>query len=225
MKKSVVSYKEFKISKINSPEFSHLLYLISWLGFFVMYYLTERFIKRENCFTIHSSLDDLIPFNEIFIIPYVFWYFLIVASLLYFLKYNIEGFKQLQTFIIVTQIVAMVVYVIFPNCQNMRPNEFERNNILTRLVGYIYAVDTSTNVCPSLHVAYSVGIASAFVKEKDLSSVFKVSMILIAVLISISTVFVKQHSIIDVLAAIPLCVFAEVIAYRKIYFKSAGSNR
>lgn len=218
MKKPMVDYREFRLSRINEERFSHLKYLLGWIGYFCLYFITERFIPRETCYVIYSPLDDIVPFCELFAIPYVFWYMLIVLTLLYFALYNTEGFKRFQTFIIVTQVVAMVIYIIFPNRQDLRPTEFERNNILTQLMSLIYSVDTSTNVCPSLHVAYSIGIASAWIKEKGISLTIKVSVTIFCIIICLSTAFVKQHSVVDIFAALPVCVLAEIIAYGKTHY-------
>lgn len=214
----MVDYREFRLSRINEERFSHLKYLLGWIGYFCLYFITERFIPRETCYVIYSPLDDIVPFCELFAIPYVFWYLLIVLTLLYFALYNTEGFKRFQTFIIVTQVVAMAIYIIFPNRQDLRPTEFERNNILTQLMSLIYSVDTSTNVCPSLHVAYSIGIASAWIKEKGISLTLKVSVTIICIIICLSTAFVKQHSVVDIFAALPVCVLAEIIAYGKTHY-------
>ena len=173
MRRPVVDYRQFRFSKLNDPEFSHLKYLLGWVGYFSLYFLTENLIPSERCYVVHSPLDDLIPFCEWFLIPYVFWYLLIVISLLYFALYNTEGFKRLQTFIIVTQVVAMAIYILFPNRQDLRPTEFANDNLLTQGVSFLYSFDTSTNVCPSLHVAYSLGLASAWLKEKDVSAWWK----------------------------------------------------
>ncbi len=168
MRKPVVDHRTFRLSQINDPQFSHLKLLLSWLVFFAFYFLTEQLIPTEKCYVVHSPLDDLIPFCEAFLIPYVFWYLLIVGSLLYFLLHNVDSFKKLQTYIIITQIVAMSIYIIFPNMQDLRPVEFPRDNFLTQCIGLLYSIDTNTGVCPSLHVAYSIGIASVWVKEKDI---------------------------------------------------------
>ena len=217
MRKPELDYREFRLSKINAPQFSHLKLLLSWVGYFAMYFLTENFIPLKNCHIIHCSLDDKIPFCEWFIIPYVFWYLLIFISLLYFLLYNVDSFKKLQVYIIITQIVAMAVYVIYPNCQNLRPDVFPRDNFLTDCLGFLYRIDTNTGVCPSLHCAYSIGIASVWLKEKNISKILKVSVVTAAVIICMSTMFVKQHSVIDFLAAIPVCIFAEILVFKVIY--------
>ena len=216
MKKPVVDYRKFTLKKINHPEYSHLKLLLAWVAYFVAYFLTENFIPRDNCYAVHCWLDDVIPFCEVFVIPYVFWYLLIVISLVYFALYDVDSFKKLMKYIIITQVVAMVIYVIFPNCQNLRPATFERDNIFTRIVGFLYSFDTSTNVCPSLHVAYSIGIASVWLKYKDVKTWWKVFVVVAVVLICLATAFIKQHSVVDGIAAIPVCILAELIVFKKI---------
>ncbi len=213
MKKPIVDYREFRFSKLNQPQFSHLKYLLGWIGYFALYFLTENLIPANKCYIVHSRLDDIIPFCEWFVIPYVFWYLLIVGVLLYFALYNPDNFKKLMIFIIVTQITAMAIYIIFPNRQDLRPEVFPRDNILTDIVGLLYKFDTDTNVCPSLHVAYSIGIASAWLKEKSVTWRSKTFVVIVVILVCLSVAFVKQHSVIDAFVALPMCVLAEVIAF------------
>ncbi len=219
MKKPVVDYRQFRLSKVNDPQFSHLKLLLGWVGYFLMYLLTENLIPREACYPVHCALDDLIPFCEVFVIPYVFWYLMVAGSLLYFALYNTQSFRELMTYIIVTQVVAMAVYIIFPNRQDLRPDEFLRDNVLTRIVGFLYSFDTSTNVCPSLHVGYSLGLASAWLKEKGVAVGWKIFMVVAVILVCLSVAFIKQHSVVDVFAALPMCLLAELIAYRKRWLR------
>ncbi len=215
MKQPVVDYREFRLSRINEPRFAHLKLLLGWVGYFILYFLTENLIPLEKCHLIHSPLDDLIPFNEWFFIPYTFWFFLVAGSLLWFLLYDVESFRGLSKFIIVTQVVAMAVYILYPSRQDLRPEVFPRDNFLTHVAAFIYAFDTPTGVCPSLHVAYSMGIASTWVKKQDAPTAWKVFVVLAAVVISIATAFVKQHSVVDILWALPLSLLAEWIVYRR----------
>ena len=187
----------------------HLLYLLDWVGFFVLYFLTENLIPYEKCYPVHCALDDAIPFCEYFAIPYVGWYFLIAGSLIYFHFYNPDNFKNMMKFIIVTQVVAMIIYIVFPNRQDLRPEMFVRDNIFSDAMGLLYSIDTSTNVCPSLHVAYSIGIASTWIREKTAATWCKVLIVLFCISVCFSVAFVKQHSVIDIFAAIPVCILAE----------------
>ncbi len=217
MKKPLVDYRKFRLSKINTPEFSHLKLLFGWIVYFALYFLTENLFPAEKCHVIYSPLDSIIPFCEWFLIPYVFWYFLIVFSLGYFALYNIDSFKKLQTYIIITQAAAMIVYILYPNCQNLRPEVFPRDNLLTDIIRCIYAFDTNTGVCPSLHCAYSIAIASVWVREKDIAPIWKFFMVAVATLICLSTMFIKQHSVLDFFAAIPVCLLAEVLVFKVFY--------
>ena len=213
MKKPVVDLRQFRFSKLRDPQFSHLLLLLSWVFYFLMYLITEIFIPRENCHVIHCALDDLMPFCEWFVIPYVFWYLLVAGSLLYFGLYNPDSFRKLQWYIIITQVVAMAVYIIYPNRQDLRPDVMPRENALTAVISFLYSFDTSTNVCPSLHVAYSLGIASVWLKEKDVSVLWKIAVVIIVILICLSTSFIKQHSVVDIFAALPLGLLAEILVF------------
>ena len=219
MRKPVVDYRAFRFSRLKEPEYNHLLFLLGWVGYFILYFLTEALIPREQCYPVHCRLDDFVPFCEYFVVFYVGWYVLIVGSLLYFALYNPKNFKGMMKFIIVTQIVAMVIYILFPNRQDLRPAEFPRENIFTWILSIIYTADTSTNVCPSLHVAYSVGIASTWLKEPSASKRCKVLLTAFCVMVCISVAFVKQHSVVDIFAALPVCVLAEWIAYGKVFWK------
>lgn len=219
MRKPVVDYRNFRLSKLKEPEYNHLLFLLGWIGYFILYFITEAFIPREQCTPVHCRLDDIVPFCEYFVVFYVGWYVLIVGSLLYFALYNPKNFKGMMKFIIVTQIVAMAIYILFPNRQDLRPTEFPRENIFTWILSIIYAADTSTNVCPSLHVAYSIGIASTWLKEPSASKRCKVLLTAFCFMVCISVAFVKQHSVVDIFAALPVCVLAEGIAYGKSFWK------
>ena len=219
MRKPVVDYRDFRLSRINEAHFSHLKLLLGWVGYFILYFLTENLIPLEKCAPVHIRLDDIVPFCEYFIIPYTFWYVLIVISLGWFALYNIDSFRRLSVYIMITQAVAMIIYILWPNRQDLRPEVFPRENFFTWIIGLIYSFDTSTGVCPSLHVAYSLGIASVWLKTKDVSRLWKAFVTVAVFFICISVAFVKQHSVADIFAAIPVCILAEAIVYGKWWKK------
>lgn len=219
MKKPVVDYRTFRLRRRNEPQFAHLKLLLGWIGYFILYFLTENLIPVEKCHPVHMWLDDLIPFCEWFLIPYVFWYALIVFSLGYFLLYNVDSFKRLQTYIIITQVLAVLCYILYPTRQDLRPAEFVNDNFLTRCVSFLYAFDTNTGVCPSLQVAYSLGIASVWTKEKTAHPAWRIFVVFPVIMICLSTMFIKQHSAVDMFAAIPVCLIAEGFVYRDRYFR------
>ena len=229
MKKPVVDYREFRLSRLNEPRFSHLKLLAGWLVYFVMYALTEHLIPPERCHVIHCWLDDVIPFCEAFVVPYYLWFALVAGTLLYFMLYDIDSFRRLSVFIIITQVVAMAVYIIYPNRQDLRPEVMPRENVFTWVLRFTYAFDTNTGVCPSLHVAYSVGIASTWLKYRQVPRWFKALIVALAALISLATAFIKQHSFVDIFAALALGALAEAVVYRDWWLRRlrrrAGQRR
>ena len=216
MRTPTVDYRKLRLSNLNTPQYRHLLLLLGWVGYFILYFLTENLIPAEKCHPIHIFLDDLVPFCEWFVIPYVSWYLLIVGSLLYFALYSVDSFRKLQTYIIITQIIAMAIYIIYPNRQDLRPEMFPRENFATRILGIIYEFDTNTGVLPSLHVGYSLGIASTWIREKTVPGWVRTMITIWCGVICLSVAFVKQHSVADIIAAIPMCLFAEwFVFFRK----------
>ena len=203
MKRPDHDYSGFSLRRLNDPRFSHLKLILGWVFYFSMYFITENLIPAEACHPIHCALDDLIPFNEYFLFFYVGWYFLVFGALAYTFFFDVPAFKKVQTFIMITQAVAMLCYIVWPSRQDLRPEVFERENILTALMGFIYAFDTSTGVCPSLHVAYSLGILSVGLKDRRLAPVWKIALTLFVLGVCDAVCFVEQHSAVEGVARPP----------------------
>lgn len=215
-KKPVADYRSFRLNKLNTPEFKHLKYLLFWpvYGFFFLF--VERLWIRDSYMSVSCPLDDKIPFCEYFLIPYLFWFVFLIGIQIYTLLYDIESFEKFMRFIILTYSAAIIIYMLFPNCQELRPVVFERDNLFTRFMEGFYQFDTNTNVCPSIHVIGSVAVMLCGWNSKHLDTVGWKSFFGIATfLISISTVFLKQHSILDILAAVPICLIGYALVFRK----------
>ncbi len=207
-------YRGLRLNTLISEKYRHLLLLLYWPIYGLSYIIVERLIPVEHYTPIYCPLDDLIPFCEWFLIPYVFWYVFIFGMLIFTLRYDIPGFRKFMKYIIFTYSVATVIYLIFPNCQQLRPTEFERNNLLTRITAGLYWIDTNTNVCPSIHVLGSVAVMEAALYSDVISNKrIKLSLFFTGIIICLSTMFMKQHSVLDNLAAIPVCLVAHFLCY------------
>lgn len=210
-----MDYRNFRLSKINTDEFRHVKLLIFWPLFGMMFSFVERFYKVGSYHVMHCALDDVIPFCEWFLIPYLFWFVYLIGTLVYTFFFDVPAFKKMMRFIICTYTITMVIYLLFPTCQELRPEVFPRDNVLTRFIGRFYSFDTNTNVCPSLHV---IGSAAALFALRDGPRLRKrawwqAASVLLALCISLSTVFMKQHSILDVLCALPVCALGWWLCY------------
>ena len=195
--------------------YPHWYLLFYWLIYVAMFIFVERIYPVKQYHVIHSPLDDLLPFCEFFLIPYVVWYAFLVGIQVYTFFWRPEAFRRFIYFAALTYTTAIVIYMIYPNCQQGRPLEFARDNFLTDIARILYTVDTSTNVCPSIHVIGTLGVLFATWDCPKLRNAKWQSFFWIwTVLISISTVVLKQHSVIDIFAAIPVCVIGYWIIYK-----------
>ena len=209
----MVDYRNLRLNNLRTPEFRHLLLLIYWPIYGLTFWLLERGLTLDYR-AIESSFDSRIPFCEYFVIPYYLWFVFLAGIHIYTLLFDVPSFKKLMYFIIITYTVTTVIYIVYPNKQELRPTEFARDNIFVDIVKVLYGFDTNTNVCPSLHVIGSFAVLFTTWQCKRFKNVRdQIWIILLTVLIGISTVFLKQHSIIDVIACLAVCAVSYPAAY------------
>ena len=212
----MVDYRKLRWSNINSEQYKHLKLLLYWPVYGLLFLFVERFYQVDFYYPMYCPLDDLIPFCEWFLIPYLFWFVYLVGMHLFALLYDVDAFKLMMKYIILTYSAAIIIYLIWPTCQQLRPASFERDNILTRFIAAFYQFDTNTNVCPSIHVIGSQAVMEAALWSKVIRSKgIKTAFVIVAILICISTVFMKQHSVLDILAALPICLTGHILYFRK----------
>lgn len=210
-------YRDLNFKNITSKKYRHLFLFLFWPLYLTLFVLTEKYVTPT--YNIYCPLDDLIPFCEFFVIPYVLWYALLAFVSIYTLLFDLFSFKKFYIFLTVTCIITFAIYIIFPNEQNLRPTEFARDNILIDIMKNLYAIDTNTNVCPSIHVIFSIGILLTLWNSKHFSSaVWRTMWILVTTSICLATVYLKQHSVIDLIAGVALCavIFPFVFSNRKV---------
>lgn len=212
----VVDYRSFRLRRIREPQYRHLLWLLFFPIYWLRYPLIESLNPAAQYHPIYCPLDDLIPFSEWFIIPYTLWMVSMLALCLYTVLYDVEAFKKYMKFLAVSMSISTVIYFVYPSCQNLRPEVFPRDNLLTKCVAFLYGADTNTNVFPSEHAIGAIAVWVAALHTEKLRSPGKIAAIGILMLtICFSTVFLKQHSILDVAAAVPVCAVAYFLCYGK----------
>ena len=207
-------FRNFTWDKLNTEEYSHLKLLLYWPVYGLMFYFVERVYDPGKYIVMHCALDDAIPFCEYFLIPYMFWFVYLIGTLAYTLFCDRDEFRRMMYFVIFTYSMTILIYLLFPSCQHLRPSEFARDNAFTRFIAYFYRFDTDTNVCPSLHVIGSFAACFALWNtERFAAKGWRAANVLCCVLICVSTVFMKQHSVLDVAAALPLCLAGYILCY------------
>lgn len=213
-----------KPQKVTAQAHRYLVLLLYWPLYLLMFLLQER-IPAKAYTPIYCSLDDLIPFCEFFIVFYLLWFVFWIGMLAYTLFYEPPTFKKFMWYLILTFTVSLAIYAIYPNCQNLRPVEFPRENVFVRIVQFIYWIDTNTNVCPSMHVIAAIGTVFAAYDSRSFSSIeWKTVFVIVAFLICVSILFVKQHSVVDLVVALPITAIGYLLCFHRKIARKSGHD-
>ena len=158
---------------------------------------------------IHSLADDKIPFCPYFIIPYVLWYFFLIGTVIYFAVFcpsKKEYYQYLGTLGVGMTLFLLISYV-YPNGQHLRPDLGSTGGgAFISVIRFLYKIDTPTNIFPSMHVFNATASCIALYQNERCrkNKLFTVSQIILTISIVLSTMFLKQHSVADVMTALIL---------------------
>lgn len=181
--------------------------LLVAIGYFFIYFpiftLLEKY--RQPQYYVHCWLDDMMPFCEYFIIPYLLWFAFVPGMLLFFIRYSRADYFKCCKIIFGGMSICLLIYWLFPTGLMLRET-VEATGFLASCINTLRGVDTPTNVCPSIHVSSTVGICMVLMRSKELKRFrkLKVFSAVLGVAICMSTVVLDQHSIIDVICGIIL---------------------
>lgn len=206
--------KLFAFFKKYKHGFVILLYSIFYL---VAFHYLETTPVYGHYHVINTVFDDHIPFCEFFIVPYLLWFPYMIVTVLYFIfkNNNKKEYYQLILNLMMGMTIFLIVSYVYPNILYLRPSEFPRENIFTDLVRFIYRADTPTNVLPSIHVFNSLAIHMSLTNCEALRGrkAITTGSLVLTLLIILSTMFLKQHSVIDVCLGSTLALFGYLFFY------------
>ena len=190
---------------------------VLWLPVYLLSFFVIERVVVTNYWPTQTWLDSYIPFCEWFVIPYCLWYPLLAAVGLWLLWKDREGFRRYMRFLALTFFASALIWFLIPNGQDLRPAVMPRDNPLSRLVEALYSIDTNTNVFPSVHVVGAVGAAWAVKKTPSLDGhkLLRGATAILALLICLSTLFIKQHAVLDVIGGLGLALAAGLLLYSR----------
>lgn len=175
-------------------------------------WLTRTMVPK---YQIASTLDRYIPFLKGFILPYLLWFIYIVIAPVYLGIKSQKRFINFGTFVVIGQIICMLVYFLYPNGQNLRPNVIS-NDIFSRAILAAYRSNPFTYAAPSIHVLYSLAAHIGLMKYKPFArkKVLPKLSLLFILLSILSTLFIKQHAVLDILLGLLLCAMLYLLVYK-----------
>ncbi len=189
-----------------------LVYGVIYLSWFS--YLERTVTKQYH--VIHMTVDDHIPFCEIFVIPYFLWFVYVAFTVLFFFFKDKDDYYKTCIFLFTGMTIFLIISTLWPNGHHLRPDVMPRDNIFTRMIAALYKTDTATNLWPSIHVYNSIGAHIAIAHSKLFANKrgIRMASLILAVSIVLSTMLIKQHSVFDVLTAFVLAAIMYLVVYR-----------
>lgn len=176
------------------------------------FFILEQ-LNKSPAYILHAKLDEAFPFVKEYVIPYVFWYFYVFGALVWFFITDETRFSRLANFLTYGLIIACIAYTLYPNGQNMRPAALG-GDIFSSMVAWLYAHDTPANSAPSLHVIFSVAVHAEVMKSQVLSKFGKGMSLVACVLICLSTLYIKQHSVICLVTGLAVSGVLYAVIYK-----------
>ena len=191
------------------------LYLTLWFPVYLLIYVIMEQYIPVSIWATQLPIDHSIPFCEWFLIPYGLWYPLLILLGVYLFQNDRPAFRRYMFFLAATFFISEMIWFLIPNVQYLRPAKMPRDNVLTTIISVLYTVDTNTNVFPSVHVVGSLGailaVWDSVLKKRHPMICWLVTGL--SILICLSTVLIKQHTILDVIAGVILSALVSLRIY------------
>ena len=167
---------------------------------------------------IQSTFDDKLPFIPYFVYPYILWYLMLLFIPFIIYIYEKNNLKKYDQFFLVCSSISILIFLFFPTTINRIP--IEVNSFSTFIVDIIYRVDTPILNCfPSIHALDSMLWIIFFLKNKKTPKVLRLIIIILSISVILSTLFIKQHVIYDLLGSIGVLIIGYLIIKMIDYLK------
>lgn len=151
------------------------------------------------------SLDDYIPIIPFFVIIYMlafaFWFILPLVIAKRTKKENVIDFNIGMA---VMLLIGFVIFVAMPTYMDRAAEGLmdigSRGDIFSKMLQWMYDVDNGNiayDLLPSYHCMLTIYCFFGICRQKEISRSLKIFSLISVILISLSTIFIKQHYVLD----------------------------
>ncbi|MHB1485089.1 MAG: phosphatase PAP2 family protein [Saccharofermentanales bacterium] len=177
-----------------------LFFIAGYLYYLVNLYNDIRFADTKP-FIFIFPIDKYIPFSRFSAIPYYYWYLYTAATLLImFFQRESKSYYRLIFSMFTGVLISCAIYIVFPTY--VPRIELTGDDILTNMIRRIYTIDPPYNCFPSMHVLYSFICFWYLAIFRRVGWWFDLLNGMSFILITLSTVYSKQHYTPDILGGI-----------------------
>lgn len=188
---------------------------------------TGQLYPAGSGFRLDTGLDAMIPFVPEMIVFYAYlFYTFVILTMLYFAFIEYRRGYALGWSLVAINAVALLIYIVFPVSTFWYRQELLAHpivgNVWADQVYSIFAHDTSFNCFPSLHAAVSTICFFAWfryakIKPSKTTKATSIAALVIAIGVTLSTLFIKQHYIADEIAGVVLALFVGKLVFDKFW--------
>ena len=188
--------------------FYYILFLLfQWVSYFSLGKLVK--IYSFNLWSPQGVVDSYIPFLPFMVIPYLFYTPLLISPV--FFSLTKKDLNKLATQLFIASLVTYLCSVVISTEISPRVLVDHSDHFFLFLIKQIYQIDADSLLFPSLHVMHPMIMSFYFWKIKHN---FRQWFLVCSMGLAFSTVFVKQHFLLDSIAG--------VVCAAIIYYISAG---
>ena len=173
----------------------------------ILYFISKLLHGDLNL--VGNVIDTKIPFVPAFFIPYCIWYLMIFIIPYYLYCKDKDKFIKYTMAYILCSMIGNIVFISYPSTV-ARPT-VTGTDIFSLIARFIYWIDTPTNCFPSLHCAISMLFILYICESKNTNIITKISVCIISILIMLSTLFTKQHVVVDFISGDILALIVYLI--------------
>lgn len=192
---------------------NRIVILILALIFQAGIYSISKLFQRSPIY-LNNYFDNIIPFIPYFVIFYITWFPLLFLVPLLVLKYDKKVFDRYIFTIFIFAIFEGIMFILLPTTMNREV--INVTSISTFIINIIYKVDTPVNLFPSAHCAFAILFIMSVLDVKKIKREYKLLISVISILIILSTLFIKQHVLIDVIGALAIIPIYYILRKKKI---------
>lgn len=204
----------------------HLIPIAVWFVIYMGLFGFLEIVPPKDVHLIHCALDDRIPNMAIFIYPYMSWFpYIVVCAALAIKNLDDRQFKKAVLVLTTGMNIFLFISYVWPTGLDFRESiVYDLHTLSGNLLKFVQTVDTPKSVFPSMHVYVTLVLQYTLEMQKKLVPAWGIWVgRVLAVLIVLSTMFTKQHSAVDVTAAIVMFAVLALTAEKLVKEPKEGN--
>lgn len=182
------------------PEYAYVPVGAMLILNFVTYFVTRLFTNGRVHHSMALPLDARIPFLPGFVVVYLLAFAQWVICYVMIARENEKLCRYVCRGELIAKLCCLVAFVVYPTTI-LRP-EITGSGIWDELTKFIYYMDAPNNLFPSIHCLESWTCFRGIMQIKRLPGWVAPVVLVFSLLVFVSTVCLKQHVVVDMVAAV-----------------------